>query len=309
MTNLKKDVVTMPSSNDKYRTKSARKKRKSVMDDVEANNKRQCVEVDVAEKVESSRTVHFKVPAFEAGRYGEDKYHERKYLGLIEGVGGGIEEKDADSDIPHRGRLLELPGEVMAGAWKARVLRDTSTESLHSLRISLRHDSASYSSLENYLYNEGGEVSVSVINPLKNRVKSFIAQGILDDDEIDDEVDGQERVLNGAYMGCVSLVWFDGFTSASEAVNLANDVSEDLLKLCVPSTDTEGKQDLCTIVKEGIATDTEECVAGVLFRTKLDFTDEYFIIVSHRGFEIDAVDGTLLVTSIHKSFNSSARFC
>jgi hypothetical protein len=191
---------------------------------------------------------------------------------------------------------MELPGEVMPGAWKAQVWQETSTEGLQSVRIALRHNNASYSSLEDYLHKDDGQVSVSVINPLKNRVKSFIDQDILDDVEIDDEVDGEERILNGAFMSCISLVWFDGFTSASEAVNLANDVSENLLKLCIPASETEGKHGLCKIVRRDKSKDADELVAGVLFRTKLDFTDEYFILISHREFEIDAVDGTSFVT-------------
>lgn len=90
MSNLKKHHLPMQRSNDRCRTKSARKKRKSVMEDVETDSKRRFVEVDVLDMVELSRPVHFVVPMLEAGRYGEDKYQERKYLGLIEGVGGGI---------------------------------------------------------------------------------------------------------------------------------------------------------------------------------------------------------------------------
>ena len=58
-----------------------------VSQDVEADNKRQCVKVDVVDKV------NFKVPMFEAGSYGGNKYKERKYLGLIEWVGDGISKR------------------------------------------------------------------------------------------------------------------------------------------------------------------------------------------------------------------------
>lgn len=47
-----------------------------------SNKKKQCLE--------EKPWVIFTVPQFEAGRHGEDKYQERKYLGLIEGVGGGV---------------------------------------------------------------------------------------------------------------------------------------------------------------------------------------------------------------------------
>ena len=71
----------MPIQTD-LRTKSARKKRKSVQQDSIPTHKKPCIE--------KNPCVIFSVPDFEAGRYGEDKYQERKYMGLIEGVGGGI---------------------------------------------------------------------------------------------------------------------------------------------------------------------------------------------------------------------------
>ena len=73
--------VKMPIQTD-LRTKSARKKRKSVQQDSIPTNKKSCIE--------KNPCVIFSVPDFETGRYGEDKYQERKYMGLIEGVGGGI---------------------------------------------------------------------------------------------------------------------------------------------------------------------------------------------------------------------------
>jgi hypothetical protein len=103
--------------------------------------------------------------------------------------------------------------------------------------ITLHHNSASCSSLEDSLHKEDGQVSKLVINPLKNQAKSFIDQDVLDDAEIDNEVECDEQILNGAFMSCIFLVWFDGFTSASGAVNLANDVSENLLKLCIPASE------------------------------------------------------------------------
>ena len=108
----------------------------------------------------------------------------------------------------------------MTGTWKAQVINDASGD-MPCKRISLRHISAKYSSLESHLQKED-QVSVSIVHPLKNRVRSFIDQGILDDDEIGED---EEKVLGGAFIGCISLAWFDGFTSASEAVNLANDES------------------------------------------------------------------------------------
>ena len=39
-------------------------------------------------------------------------------------MGGGEEEKERRSSLPHRGRLLELPGAIMPGKWEALVLND-----------------------------------------------------------------------------------------------------------------------------------------------------------------------------------------
>jgi hypothetical protein len=296
-----------------YRTKSARKKRKSIEDTSESKKQR-------TSKEKVNPCVIFTVPEFEAGRRGEDKYQERKYLGLIEGVGGGIgtcilsllfttepmmeiilicecilfndfqtEEEDNKDGLPHRGRLMELPGEIMPGAWKAQVVHDTTNDTPYQ-RISLRHHSAMDSSLETHLHNED-QVSVSVINPTKNRLKSFIDQGIFADDEIYDDEDGEEKILNSAYIGCISLVWFDGFTSASDAVNMANEVSEGLLKLSVPPSEDGGADELVKLVRKDRSNDADGCVGGVLFRTKLAFENEYSVLISYNGFEIDAVDG------------------
>jgi hypothetical protein len=197
------------------------------------------------------------------------------------------EEKN-DDDIPHRGRLLELPGEIMPGAWKAQLLHDN-IDGIQSIRISLRHCTAMYSSLLDQLHRNDG--NIFIMNPSKNRVKSFIDQGVLTDDEIEDDEEGDERVV-GPFLGCIALVWFDGFTSASEAVSKADEVSEQILGLC--QAPLESDERLCAIVKEVKEEDKaveDENVGGFLLRTKLDFSDEYSILVSNRGFQIDAVDG------------------
>ena len=182
---------------------------------------------------------------------------------------------------------MELPGELMSGAWKAQVFNDDLGDTASCKRISLRHSSAKYSSLEAHL-NKKDDVSISVVKPLKNRVRSFIDQGILDDDEIGED---EEKVLGGAFIGCVSLIWFDGFTSASEAVNNANDESEKLLKQCMPPAKDGCVDDLCKIVRNDSANHPEKLVQGVLFQSKLSFDDSYSVLISHSGFEIDAVDG------------------
>lgn len=79
------DVIVKKPIQTELRTKSARKKRKSSEQHdsiIPTSNKKPCLD--------KNPCVIFTVPAFETGRYGEDKYQERKYMGLIEGVGGGI---------------------------------------------------------------------------------------------------------------------------------------------------------------------------------------------------------------------------
>ena len=78
------DAIVKKPIQTELRTKSARKKRKSSEqhDSIIPTRKKPCLD--------KNPCVIFTVPAFETGRYGEDKYQERKYMGLIEGVGGGI---------------------------------------------------------------------------------------------------------------------------------------------------------------------------------------------------------------------------
>ena len=136
-------------------------------------------------------------------------------------MGGGEEEKERRSSVPHRGRLLELPGAIMPGKWEALVLNDgdNDEEELHALRLSLRHSSASASSLETYYTGERSTpegLAISLINPSINRIDGFIKQGVFTDDEIDYYVEGDEKITNDSFLSCLSLSMFDGFLSASE---------------------------------------------------------------------------------------------
>jgi hypothetical protein len=205
---------------------------------------------------------------------------------LLIDIAHSKDEANKPDDTPSRGRLLEMPGELMPGTWKAQVL-DDETEGCSYKRISLRHENVEYSSLEARLQED----NVSIVNPHKNRVTSFIDQEILYDEEIDD-TEGEEKVLGKVFIGCVSLVWFDGFYTSTDAIKLANETSEGLLKLCVPPEDS-GANSLCKIVRKDLSgkADDFDCVGGVLYRCKLDFDDEYTILLSYSGFEIDAVDG------------------
>jgi hypothetical protein len=91
------------------------------------------------------------------------------------------DELDKPGETPNRGRLLEMPGELMPGTWKAQVL-DDAIDGISYKRISLRHENVEYFSLEARIHED----NVSIITPQKNRVNSFIDQEILYDEEIDD---------------------------------------------------------------------------------------------------------------------------
>lgn len=159
-------------------------------------------------------SIHFHVPAFEVGSYGQDKNQDRKYFGLIEGITGGdcesvvcaatcsscvechivssisqsvtrsqlvpllVAEMDMGI-LPLRGRMLELPGEAMPGGWEAKVVSSESGQ-LQSLRISLRHHSASSIPLETQKIEDK---IVSILNPRKNRTKALGEQGVLGESE------------------------------------------------------------------------------------------------------------------------------
>ena len=195
----------------------------------------------------------------------------------------------------------------MPGSWEALILNDASTDRddddvnneqspARSLRISLRHKSCASPSSPLESYHTGQETApsgivVSLVHPSINRISSFIKQGVFTDDEIDYSVEGEERVTNDSFfLGCLSLVTFDGFTSSSESVNDAVDVSNAMLACCPRRDDDQGvvknHEELCKIV------DDDNDVTGILFPCKIDFDYEYFCLISHDDkFRVTAVDG------------------
>jgi len=136
-------------------------------------------------------------------------------------MGGGEEESD-NSSLPHRGRILEIPGVVMSGKWETNLLYDNMEEGeedgeLDSLRLSLRHNTASSCSLETYYTGKEDSpngLTVSLLDTSSNRVDDFVKQGVLSEDEVDFCVDGG-KVTNDSFLSCLSLVTFGGFMSSS----------------------------------------------------------------------------------------------
>ena len=223
--------------------------------------------------------------------------------------------------LPHRGRMMELPGSIMPGKWEAIVVNDDDAPSreedarggddggLRSLRISLRHNSATSSPLESHYRGGGGGggnvalrgTIVSLVDPSADRVSSFVKQGIFTDDEIDFSVEGGERMSgeSSLYLSCVSLVAFGGFSSASEATNDAEGRSRAMLSRCAARPDddrrTAGRNAALREIVGGEGGDSDD-VMGILFSCKIDFEYEYSLLISHDDrFRVDAIDGKYFI--------------
>lgn len=208
--------------------------------------------------------------------------------------------------------MLELPGSVMSGQWEALILNDVLSsdnpkldyEVLHSnIRLSLRHVSSipSSSPLEKYYmdnetsaHNTG--THVSLISPADTRIDSFMKQGVFTDDELDFCIEDEHRMASDSslFVGCLSLVLFNGFSSVSELISNAKDVADELLSKCtLPDNDKKSAKwhTLQTVVDR--VEDTKETeTMGILFPCKIEFDDEYCLLIAHDEMDrIVAIDG------------------
>ncbi len=184
------------------------------------------------------------------------------------------EEEGLSHLTPHRGRILELPGAVKSGQWETRIMKDGSL----SQRISLRHENSSLHPLENIVSGKDDapdEHFVSIIKPEVTRKQSLVNHGILQDEELDDE----EQITNNAFIGCLSLVLFDGFLSSSESVNLSGDVASTFLKNCVPSKELQIGCDLYGIVGNEHDSKDDENITGVLYPCNLSFDSDHIVLI------------------------------
>jgi len=215
----------------KPRTKSARKKRKS--SDTQATLP-STASSSSSSKKRPRTSIQFSVPSFGQEEEGGG-YQDQVHWGLIEGMGGGEEEECDNNSLPHRGRILEIPGVVMSGKWETNLLYDNVEEDekdegeLNSLRLSLRHNTASSCSLETYYTGKEESpngLTVSLLDTSSNRVDDFVKQGVLSEDEADFCVDGG-KVTNDSFLSCLSLVTFGGFMSSS-AVSTCSHITAQL---------------------------------------------------------------------------------
>ena len=258
-------------------------------------------------------------------------------FGLIEGVvGSGIEHSspsrisspwpnDYLSDVllngrpeylPQHGRVLELPNEPLVGSWKCTTT-DSGTPRLPPLReqlrdlkrfrLQFRHESVSsvgplsYTSPEPSSPGEcmrdemtGDNISVSVFSP------SSSCDGRLADSGLDG---GTNATGNDVFVGSVSIVVFDGFTSSSEATKRRGEVASEFLKNCRQSMIQKSAlaswkcdslrqllpiHDFCT--ERTTVKSNTPCV-GASFVCKIDLSAEYKLLIGSVDERIAAIDG------------------
>lgn len=235
------------------------------------------------------------------------------------------EKSSGRHNIPHRGRLLELPGSVMSGKWEALILNDVSSSdnpkldygefhsnnivnvngSSLSIRLSLRHVSSmpSSSPLEKYYNMKNNETSapnnrthVSLIIPADTRIDSFMKQGVFTDDELDFCIEDEHRMASDSslFVGCLSLVLFDGFSSVSELFADAKDVADELLSKCTlpDNVKKSGERHSLLTVVDRVEDTKETETMGILFPCKIEFDNEYCLLIAHDDMDrIVAIDG------------------
>lgn len=176
-------------------------------------------------------------------------------------------------------------------------------KALKFVRISMRHTSSSTVPLEQFYSGEHSLAnkhcnSVSVIAPHKNRIKSFIDQGIFAEKEVDSQVEGEACILNNSFLSGISIVSFEGFTSASEAINLADEISSEFLRGITPSSSYYDGEQLLTIsrAEDDDIGDAQSETKGILYPCKIGFEEEYFVVVSQdEELRVTGIDGEIRV--------------
>lgn len=183
----------------------------------------------------------------------------RPFLGLVEGVqvttSPTLKTDYLESvlsgrqAIPRLGRMMELPSSAMLGTWTAHLMdtqdsscSDVSNATLTGSRLSLRHESYSgigglQPSITSSQSSSTGapppppppqdtsnNLTVSCIHPSHNRIPSMQCQGILN-----------THIHTHSFLGSLSLIAFDGFTSTSDMNTRAQEVSRVLERAKVPT--------------------------------------------------------------------------
>jgi hypothetical protein len=185
---------------------------------------------------------------------------------------------------------------VLGGQWETRLVKDKGEDEDNekSLRISLRHESSSLRSLENVLTGKDDSPDghfVSILNPAMDRTHSLIHQGVVLDEEIDVGYDGREQISSNAFIGCISLVLFEGFLSSSEAIGESRDLASKFLKNCVPSNELQSGRELYGIVGNEHNSEDDENITGMLYPCKVGFDSDHVVLLLHNEeFDVSGVD-------------------
>ena len=245
-----------------------------------------------------------------------------KYFALLEGFTGGQQEQeefgtnrvrlrygkdplDRLDALPFRGRLIEMPGEVMSGEWIGVVRRDCSSahnnvllrDSIADLRglcIALRHTDATHlGNLHKLSSFELAEIhTVSTFDPCLTRAHACKTQGILDEMEI--------VALTGGgvgspmpYIGSVSIALFDGWESHANSIEESRDAAFELLDGCRANAirhTTAAGADLLPVPAPGAL---RGAISGVSFPCKLEMKDRYWVTIAR-----DEVTNTVIAVDV-----------
>jgi len=220
---------------------------------------------------------------------------------LVEGVANGTEENSSSPNskeyikdlflngclevLPHRGRLLELPGDVMAGKWTGEVMGPARSglyrdrlANLVDTRLRFRHEEYEVLGPLNLQsecrihcdeFQPTTDLLVSLFCPTPNREQSMFSQGVL---VHDDPIEGK------AFVGSISLAAFEGFSCSSDAVASSRDVAEEILRGCRQNADPLSMPFLLPIPGKK----TSNYVGGS-FLCMMRFKEYYHILIASDG--------------------------
>ena len=156
-----------------------------------------------------------------------------------------------------------------------------------------RHDNGANSPaacLEQRIRGGGeGPESVSMIDPSHGRKHTFLAQGIV-----------SRETLEDAFIGSISIVGFDGFTSSAEACLSAEGKSKSLLESCrkqaiaIETQRLDNKSTLEDVLP--IPDPDSERNVGVSFLCKMSLDDSSYALLdsNDENGQIVAIDGEFL---------------
>jgi hypothetical protein len=201
--------------------------------------------------------------------------------------------------IPRLGRMMELPNTAMLGTWTAHLIDTQDSSSSHlsnsnltRSRLTLRHES--FSGIRDLKPSTTGSQSsgtgapppqdtpnltVSCIHPSHNRIPSMLCQGVLD-----------THIHTHSFLGSLSFIAFEGFTSTSDMNTRAQEVSRVLERATVPTNSNRKPYTQSSLLLK-IPNKT-----GVSLLCSLPFDSNHVLLIGQDPNLVDnsivAVDGT-----------------